>query len=333
MALNMSNMQQPSGNTLGYPAVGVHAARLIGVVDLGVHDRPVIQGQQKTPCGQISLTFELTDDFVDIDGVKKPRWISKKENAFSSERANLTAIVAKLDPAGKFGGDLAAMARAAVPCLVTVSQKTDAQTKQAIEGVRVSDIGGVPNGFPVAAAQNEPLVFDWDAPDMVAYARLPNWVHTTFKKAHNYAGSKVKPLIEQFEAAQAQQQGQNQAQATSGGVPAPQTSAPAQSPAQAQNVSQAAPAAGRPAAPPGYYWDDDSNSFKEGTGPATVAAQEAPAKLQVTIPQGYPPGWCIGPDNVPVAFDAATMEVVKQAPQQVQVGVGNQAAPAPAKPY
>lgn len=333
MALNMSNMQQPSGNTFGFPFVGVHAARFVGVVDLGSQDRQPYKGQAKSPCGQLSLTFELTEDFVEIDGVKKPRWISKKVNAFSGNNASLVDIVNKLDPAGTYKGDLAAMARATLPCLLTIVQKTDQATQAPIEGVRISDIGGVPDGFPINPAQNPPLVFDWDAPDMAVWDRMPGWQQEVIKKAHNFQGSKIQAPVEAYDAQKASQQVQTQAQAQPSEAgqanPAPAT----QRATVATNQPQEASAADlRPAAPPGYHWDEVSGTFKPGVVSAQVA-QQAVSKAKVTIPQGYPPGWCVGPDGVPVAFDPATMEV--DAPQATGGPgmVGNQTPPSTERPY
>jgi hypothetical protein len=329
MALNMNNMQQPTGNTLGFPAVGPHVSRLIGVVDLGKQDRQPYKGEEKTPCGQLVITFELTDDFVEIEGVKKPRWISKRLNAFSGQNSSLTALVASLDPANMYNGDLAAMVNASLPCLVTIAQKTDAQTKQPIEGVRISQISALPPGFAAPPAVNIPLVFDWETPDMGAFDRLPAWIKEQIGQAHDFKGSKIEPLVTAYNAQKAQQQAQTAQQAQSQPAPAAQP-APSVQPAQATPApAQAAPQAaqtGVPSAPPGYRFDTATNSFVPDTAPAPV---QAPAKVQVTM---GPDGWAQDASGQWVKFDptlheVATAQANTPAPQVAQ------GAPAGGRPY
>lgn len=285
MSLNTNDMKQTVGNTLGYPWVGTHLARLIGVVDLGVQDRQAYQGKPKSPCGQVLFTYELTDDLVEINGEEKPRWISKKENAFSGQNSNITQLVSNLDPSNQFGGDLSAMARASVTCMVTIAQKTDKTSQQPIEGVRITSITSCPPSIPVFTAQNPPLVFDWDKPDMQAYDRLPNWVQEVIKKAHNFNQSNLPALVAAYDAQKAAQEAQQAAgsgQTGGQGQNVGQSTNPAPNPA--PTTSQAAPAQNVPTAPPGYYWDQASNAYKPLAEKKPEPAAAAPAP-------DAPPGW------------------------------------------
>ena len=174
MALNVNEMGGGQTNNLGYPRLGPHISRLVGVVAMGVQERRAYKGETKAPCGRVNLTFELTDDFVEIEGVSKPRWISKTENAFSGPQANLPQIARNLDPANTYGGDLGQMALAGVPCMVTVEQKRDA-AGNVVDGVKIGSITGLPPGMPVPALHNQPLVFDFDNPTEEGWDRLQNW--------------------------------------------------------------------------------------------------------------------------------------------------------------
>ena len=313
MSLNTNNMKQPTGNNLGHPTVGAHISRLIGVVDLGVQERQPYKGKPKSPCGQILLTYELTDDFVEIEGQgSRPRWISKKENAFSSQNSNLTAVVTALDPGNVYGGDLAALARHQTPCMVTISPKTDPNTGQPIDGVRITGVSGLPGNFPVNTAANPPLVFDWDAPDMAAFDRLPEWVKEQIKKAHNFKGHPIEALIAVYDQQQAAKAAAAQGQPHTAGQASPgtQSAGPAPNPApavaQAQNV---------PVAPPGYEWDQATNTFRPVAQKPVEQVQTAPAT------PAAPPGWkMVNGQWVPDAPDMA---------QGPQTG----AAPGSARPY
>jgi len=273
MSLNVNEMKSLTSNTFGFPALGVHVARLVGVVDMGLQLRSAYKGVEKPACGKIALTFELTDDFIEIDGVKRPRWISKSENAFSSPQANLTALVAALDPANQFAGDLGKMAEAGLPCLITISPKTDVNGNP-IEGVRISQVGGTPPGLAVSPLQNPSFVFDFDRPTEPSWEKLLKWQKDQIKQALNYPGSSLEALVTAYEeklAAQPQQAQEATTQSRAGqGSPLP-PNAPLAQPQTA------------PQAPPGYLFDEEAQGFKPVPVQALVQTeQKSPAA---------PPGW------------------------------------------
>lgn len=265
MALNVNNFKAPEGcANFGTAKLGTHIARFIGVVALGIQPRHPFKGVAKGPCQQIALTFELLDDFIEIKGEKKPRWISKTVNAFNSQTATLTEVVTALDPEGKFKGDLAVMAHATIPCMVSVVQAQDA-LGNILESVRIGQITGMPQGIPVPPAMNPPLIFDIDQPDIAMFARLGKFQKEKIKASPSYQGSTLAPMVQKYELEQAQA-AQAQA-ATTMAVAASQPTAllvaqPIAAPTQAQ-VAQPAPAVNLAAmAPPGFVYDPTSGGFR-----------------------------------------------------------------------
>lgn len=68
--------QVPAGNHLGVCFL---------IADLGTQERPAFQGQEKTPCQQIIIGWELTNTIMNNG---KPFVVSKKYNVFHSENSN-----------------------------------------------------------------------------------------------------------------------------------------------------------------------------------------------------------------------------------------------------
>lgn len=252
MSMNVNQMQGGGGNDLGDPRLGQHYARLVGFAYIGVHDRAAYKGTPKDPCGQGLLTFELTDDFVEIDGKTLPRWVTKRVNTFNTSNASIVKIYNALDPAGTYGGDFGALVQATIPCMVNIEQKTD-QHKNPIEGTKIGSIGGLPaagpDGQPIVlpAAANPIMIFDFDSPTLEAWSSLKNWMRNTIKEANNFPGSAVETISQQYDVQQAaaQQQAPAQAPATApatAAAPAPAPGTPAPGPAAAPPAPPAPPA-------------------------------------------------------------------------------------------
>lgn len=193
MSLDMSKAPKPAGKNFGIAKAGVQAARLVSVVELGEQPRSY-QGQEKPPAIQLNFTFELPGDLIEIekDGnvEKKPRWVSiNNVNFFTDEKARLVEIVTALDPNGEAEGQLANLVGR--PCFVTIEHKEFNGKQYA----KVKAISGVPEGMAVPELDNEPRVFDWDAPDKAVWDTLPDWIQEKITTALNYKGSNVEAMV------------------------------------------------------------------------------------------------------------------------------------------
>ena len=279
MSMNVNNMSGGGGGgDFGDPSLGQHYARMIGFVYIGVHERSAYKGTPKDPCGQALLTFELLDDFIEIDGVQRPRWVTKRLNTFNTQNAAIVKIYNTLDPEGKFGGDFSAMVKATIPAMVTIVQKTDANGN-ALDGTKIGTIATVakaPDGteYALGAAQNPHVLFDFDAPTLEDYAGLKNWMRKVVSEAQGYAGSEAEKVAKAYEvqatggqapAQQAPVQKPQPAPTAAQQTPPPPPPAPAQqetAPVQqtAPPAASAAPA-GMPPPPPGYRYDQATNSY------------------------------------------------------------------------
>lgn len=283
MATNINTMTG-GGNTVDYgkPALGPHWARLVGFCYIGVHDRPGYNGASAdTPCGKIILTFELLDDsFTDEDGVTRPRWISKKENAFNTDQANIVKIYRTLDPTDQFQGDYAQLVANQTLCVLQLGP-TNAGN------VKITNIGPAPAGTQMPTVQNPTFIFDFDNPTLESWAALKNWMRKDISQAHGFEGSACQQVANQFAAQQQQQQAsvnQQAAQTTQVPAPAPAVAQPQVQPnvAPAPSPAASAPIPAVPAAP---------NAAP--VAPPSVAGNPLPAG-STPLPPGVPPAATAG---------------------------------------
>jgi hypothetical protein len=305
--MNVNKMSGGAGGgDLGDPTIGAHYSRLVGFCYIGVHDRAAFGGEAKKPCGKVLFTFELLDDFVEIDGVTRPRWITKKENAFSTSNANAVKIYNTLDPTNVHGGAFDQLAIATTPCMVTIGPRKD-KNDVIIDGVRIDSIQPVAkdpqgNEYQLNLAANPVIVFDFDEPTLESYATLKPWMMKLCKAANDYSGSACERIAVQYDAQQAAAEGAGSAPAAGQAATAPPAQPPAATtaplappPAQTAQTAQTAPVqqtapapaqapapapvvqtAPLPAAPPGFRYDAATNSFvPEDTPVVQQAAGQA----------------------------------------------------------
>ena len=174
---------------------GTYPARLVQVIDLGVQEQRPYQGQEKPPAQEISLTYELLDEFLlDEDGqeqLDKPRWVSERFvlHNLASEKAKSTKRYTALDPEELADGDFFALVNTPVNVTIVQNPGKEGRIYNNVAGIspmRSKDAERAP------ALVNEPRVFDLDAPDMAVFEQFPDWIKEVIKSNLNYAGSALQ---------------------------------------------------------------------------------------------------------------------------------------------
>jgi len=203
MALNASKIgggNNSNSNRVEQPIIdaGVYPARIVQILDMGLQAQRPYQGKEKPPANEISITYELVDSFmVDEDGNEledKPRWVSETLplHSITQEKAKSTQRYNAADPDNKFGGDF--------------SQLLDVPVNVSIVHNQVGDktyvnVAGIASMRPKDALKcpelvNPPKLLDLDAPDVVVFNSLPQWIQDKIKKNLNYNGSKLQAVLE-----------------------------------------------------------------------------------------------------------------------------------------
>jgi len=182
MGLNVKNFEAGGGKLEGMLSAGPHHVRLLEVIDLGIQKK-TYQGKDQGTGPQFTITFEVCDEDVEVDGEVKRRWLSWGEiNAVASSK-KVQQLIAALDPEGKFDGDLAAMVGQAA--LVTVVH----QAKQANPAEKYAKIDSVTKPMPgmqVPEMLGEGKVYDFDNPNQEVFDSLPEFKQKKIKSALNY---------------------------------------------------------------------------------------------------------------------------------------------------
>lgn len=196
MALNANKIKAPQGNKQGLVPQGMHRARVVQVIDLGVQHRKPFKGKAKSDVNQLWVTYELTDLFMkDGDGndeKDQPRWISERMNLFSLDQDNATSTkrINGIDPEGVLNGDWAQVVD--LPCLVQVVHSKDKKYAN-IGSVNPPMVGGE---TPPLAHPEKGKVFDLGEPDMEVYNALPNFLQEIIQENVDFEGSALQKAIE-----------------------------------------------------------------------------------------------------------------------------------------
>ncbi len=199
MGLNANNVKADKKNFVEQPPtkVGNHAARVVQVLDLGLQNQRPYKGEEKPPKHTISLTYELSHEFmVDEEGnaiENKPKWLSEEFpfNSLKAELAKSTKRYHAIDPEGQCGGDFTKMT--SMPCTISLVHNPG---KGQYAGRIFENIGNVtaPGGFPGYVQPeliNAPKVFTLDDPDMEVFLSLPDFLQDKIKGNLEFKGSKL----------------------------------------------------------------------------------------------------------------------------------------------
>ncbi len=187
MALKMQN--KGGAKSLDVPLAGGHMARLVGLVDLDHQPSFEWQGEEIESQYKVTFTYELANSMTK-DG--KPHWVSEDFKVSDHERSKMYARVRALDPQGTISKHGTALTELiGTPCMVSISINAKGYPK--IDGV-----SGAPAGIPVPELKNDPIIFDFDEPDMEVFTRLPEFVQNKLKTSLNFEGSALHAkLVEQ----------------------------------------------------------------------------------------------------------------------------------------
>ena len=199
MSLKLKDMENSSRTVSKrpLPEEGSHPARVIGVIDLGVQERPPYKGKEKPPVRQVFVNFELvTSEFEDEEGeVHRHRISPRKFNVSSNENSALYKFLKAIDPHDTINGDLAKLLNKA--CLVQVVHAKVSYDGQDRTYANVAGVSLPPKGFEIPAAESELQCFDFDDPDIKVFQSLPEFLQEMIKNAVNFEGSKLQKLLEE----------------------------------------------------------------------------------------------------------------------------------------
>lgn len=180
---------------------GAYPARVVNMVLMGKQKERPFKGEEKPPRLRIRITYELLDEFLKDekgeDMLDKPRWLTQEMPFLSlkQDKATSTKVYYALDPLEEHGGDFSKLLN--TPCIITVAVEKDSrpgvdkvyETIAAVSSMREKEAAKAP------ALVNPTYLFDFYAPDMAIWEKLPEWLQDKMKSAVDFEGSALQKAL------------------------------------------------------------------------------------------------------------------------------------------
>lgn len=165
---------------------GTYPARCVGVVDFGIQHNDFNGKDQE----KVALIFELPTERITVDGVDKPRWLSKQYTASLHEKSTLRQHLdawrgKAFTPEELAGFDLRNVINA--PCMLTITNTE----KNGSTYANIKAVSKPMKGMSVAELENDPILFDMEADDAeTVFETLPSWMKDVIEKSPTWAARK-----------------------------------------------------------------------------------------------------------------------------------------------
>ena len=158
---------------------GVYMAVCIGVIDLGEQYSEVY----KNYANKVLLIFEFPTEMVEVDGEKKPRWISREFTFSTSKKSKLLEFIGswngKQYTAESFG-EVELFDQIGMPCQLQLV------ASESGEYTNISAVMQLPKGVDIERTESDTYAFDIDEWDDGVFDALPGWIQEKIKKSTEY---------------------------------------------------------------------------------------------------------------------------------------------------
>lgn len=180
MSLKVS--ENGTGSSIPMLDEGSYAAVCYMLVDIGLQRNERYGNSSR----KVIIGWEIADEYVEVDGEKKPRVFSARYTASLNEKAILRRDLAAWrgrefteEELGEF--NLCNIVGA--PCLIQIIHKEGSNGKTY---ANLASIMKLPKGMPVPKLTLDTLVYDIDESDPADVDKLPEWIAKTVKESESY---------------------------------------------------------------------------------------------------------------------------------------------------
>lgn len=180
----MSLVVNENGGGSGIPILpeGSYTAVCYMLVDLGLQKSEKYGNSQR----KVLIGWELTDEYIEIDGKQQPRVFSQRYTASLNEKAGL-----RRDLAAWRGRDFTADELKAfdlhnivgAPCFIQVIHREGTNGKTY---ANLASIMRLPKGMPTPQGTMEQVIFDIDESPMSDIDKLPEWIANNIKGSESW---------------------------------------------------------------------------------------------------------------------------------------------------
>lgn len=180
MSLTVS--ENGGGSNIPLLAEGSYAAVCYMLVDIGLQKSERYGNSSR----KVMIGWEIADEFVEVDGERKPRVFTARYTASLNEKAIL-----RRDLAAWRGKDFTEAELeefnlrniVGVPCLIQVIHKEGGNGKTY---ANLASIMKIPRGMQVPKATLDTVIYDIDENDPADVDKLPEWIANMVKSSESY---------------------------------------------------------------------------------------------------------------------------------------------------
>lgn len=180
----MSLKVSESGGGSNFPmlAEGSYAAVCYMLVDIGLQRNEAYGNSSR----KVIIGWELADEYVEVDGEKKPRVFSARYTASLNEKAILRRDLAAWRGRDFTEAELAEFNLRNIigaPCMIQIIHKKASNGKTY---ANLASIMAMPKGMAAPKRTLDPVIFDIDESDADDLAMLPEWIANMVKASESW---------------------------------------------------------------------------------------------------------------------------------------------------
>ena len=180
MSLKVS--ESGGGSNIPMLAEGTYAAVCYMLVDIGLQENK----QYGNSSRKVIIGWEIADEYVEVDGEKKPRVFSARYTASLNEKAILRRDLAAWRGRDFTEAELAEFNLCNIigaPCMIQIIHKTASNGKTY---ANLASIMALPKGMTAPKRTLDPVIFDIDESDLSELEQLPEWIANMVKASESY---------------------------------------------------------------------------------------------------------------------------------------------------
>lgn len=180
MSLKVS--ENGGGSNIPLLPEGSYAAVCYMLVDIGLQRSERFGNSSR----KVIIGWEIADEYVEVDGEKKPRVFSARYTASLNEKAILRRDLAAWRGREFTEAELSEFNLCNIigaPCLIQIIHK-EGNNGKVYENL--ASIMRLPKGMPAPRGTLEPVIYDLDESPLSDVDKLPGWIVKAVKSSESY---------------------------------------------------------------------------------------------------------------------------------------------------
>ena len=200
MGFNVEKGTPQEDREFAQPKKGQRAARLVGLIDLGLQPQE-FKNEEKKPCKEFIPMYWLANDkYTTDDGEEKHMvrgpWPHKIYPG--ATRGHYFDFCNGIDPNGEVlvdgAGDLTQLLGR--PCLVNIVEDKKQKDGKEVIYYNIKGVSEAPEDYPIPELDIETFTFDTSAPTKEGFDRLSDRNQEAIKGSVGYDGSELQAICE-----------------------------------------------------------------------------------------------------------------------------------------